>query len=289
MKSRTEEEMLELIVGTAKDDANIRVVVLEGSRANPNATKDPFQDYDVIYGVTDLKPYINNQDWIKRFGELLILQMPDGMGESLAFDYKFTYLMQFSDGNRIDLNLYKIESLKQHKFSSQSLILLDKEICLSLPPPSDTDYLPERPTERRYLESCNEFWWVAPYVAKGLWRVELGYARQMLDNILRPEAMKMMGWYFGIKTNFKVSPGKYGKYFDEHIEPKLCALLAKSYDSADIGKTWEALGNICSLFKIVGNKVGENFQYAYPIEEDRKINAYLQHVRELPRDAKQIY
>ncbi len=69
MKSRSDSEMLDLIIGTAKDDANIRAIVLEGSRANSNATKDPFQDYDVIYGVTDLKPYKNNQEWIKRFGE----------------------------------------------------------------------------------------------------------------------------------------------------------------------------------------------------------------------------
>jgi hypothetical protein len=53
----------------------------------------------VIYGVTDLKPYKNNQERIKRFGELLILQMPDGMDGSPALDHKFTYQMQFSDGN----------------------------------------------------------------------------------------------------------------------------------------------------------------------------------------------
>jgi hypothetical protein len=38
MKSRSDSEILDLIIGAAKDDANIRAIVLEGSRANSNAT-----------------------------------------------------------------------------------------------------------------------------------------------------------------------------------------------------------------------------------------------------------
>jgi aminoglycoside 6-adenylyltransferase len=44
MKSRDEKQMLDLIVGTAQDDQNIRVIVLEGSRADPSALQDPLQD-----------------------------------------------------------------------------------------------------------------------------------------------------------------------------------------------------------------------------------------------------
>lgn len=281
--------MLDLIVSTAKGDANLRTVVLEGSRANPTAAKDPFQDYDVIYGVTDLKPYKNNLEWIKRFGELLILQMPDGMGASPVLDYKFTYLMQFADGNRIDLNLYLVDRLKKHEFSSQSVLLLDKDTWLRLPPPSDSDYVPSRPASKEFHDCCNEFWWVAPYVAKGLWRGDFAYARHMLDNILRNEAIKMMEWYFGIKTNYSLSPGKYGKYFNKHIESELCDLLMQSYDSADISKTWQALGTLCSLFRTVGSKVAENFNYAYPVDEDRRVSAHLLHIKQLLKDAKQIY
>ena len=37
---RNEQEMLELIVNTAKNDARIRAVIMNGSRANPNAPSD---------------------------------------------------------------------------------------------------------------------------------------------------------------------------------------------------------------------------------------------------------
>ncbi len=127
MRSRNEKQMLDLIVGTAQDDQNIRVVRLEGSRADPSAHQDPLQDYDIVYGVRTLQPYVDNLEWIKRFGELMIVQMPDGMGNTPRLEHKFTYLMQFVDGNRIDLNLYDVEYLKNHRFSSQSVVLLDKD------------------------------------------------------------------------------------------------------------------------------------------------------------------
>ena len=41
---RTEQEMYDLIVGTAKADERIRAVYMNGSRTNPNVPRDIFQD-----------------------------------------------------------------------------------------------------------------------------------------------------------------------------------------------------------------------------------------------------
>ena len=51
---RTEEEMYALILNVAKNDPRIRGVILNGSRANPNAPKDSFQDFDIVYLVKEL-------------------------------------------------------------------------------------------------------------------------------------------------------------------------------------------------------------------------------------------
>ena len=74
---RTEQEMYELIINTAKQDDRIRAVYMNGSRTNPNVPKDIFQDYDVVYVVTDTKPYIQDRTWIDRFGDRLFMQYPD--------------------------------------------------------------------------------------------------------------------------------------------------------------------------------------------------------------------
>ena len=212
---RSELEIYDLILTVASADERIRAVILNGSRANPNAPRDFFQDFDIIYLVTELAPFINNRRWIQRFGELMILQMPDPLEGT---DTGFTYLMQFMDGNRIDLRIFPMERLAEMEGDSLSLVLLDKDgILQTLPPPTESDYLPKPPTSKDYKQCCNEFWWVSPYVAKGLWRGEIIYAKEMLDQVLREPLMKMTTWYVGAKTRFSKNPGKYGKYLKQYL------------------------------------------------------------------------
>ena len=74
---RTEKEMYDLIIGTAQADERIRAVYMNGSRTNPNVPRDIFQDYDVVYVVTDNKPFYEDKNWIDVFGERLYMQCPD--------------------------------------------------------------------------------------------------------------------------------------------------------------------------------------------------------------------
>ena len=114
---RSEQEMLELILSTAENDDRIRAVIMNGSRTNPNARRDVFQDFDIAYLVTDVDSFRNDHAWINRFGELMILQMPEAMKDPPPMnDERFSYLMQFTDGNRIDLTLFPIAKL--HEFGN---------------------------------------------------------------------------------------------------------------------------------------------------------------------------
>jgi aminoglycoside 6-adenylyltransferase len=287
---RSEREMMELIVDTARKDERIRAVILNGSRANPNAPRDPFQDFDIVYLVTEVAPFRDNRDWIQCFGEIMILQMPEEMQDPPpSDDGGFAYLMQFVDGNRIDLGIYPLAKLDELEKDSQSLLLLDKDgIVTSLAPASESSYLPQPPTAKAFADCCNEFWWVCPYVAKGLWREEILYAKYMLDQVVREQLMKMLAWHIGAKTQFLRNPGKYGKYFQCYLEPELWQMLLETYSDAGYSNTWDALSTMCDLFRITALPVAEHFGFAYPYEDDKRVCAHLNHVRTLPRDAKEI-
>ncbi|MEC2450685.1 aminoglycoside 6-adenylyltransferase, partial [Bacillus cereus] len=218
---RTEKEMLDVIINIAKEDERIRAVIMNGSRVNPNVKRDCFQDYDIMYVVNDIQSFTSNHNWVHRFGEIMIVQMPEEM--SLVQpdeDGKFPYLMQFMDGNRIDLTLVPVELIK--KFVGQdslSKLLLDKDNCMEgFPPASDKDYLIKKPTEKEFLDCCNEFWWCSTNVAKGLWREELSYAKGMLEGPVRDMFIVMLEWHIGMKTDFTVNTGKFGKHFEQYIE-----------------------------------------------------------------------
>ncbi len=288
---RSEQEMLELIIDTAKNDELIRAVIMNGSRANPNAPRDPFQDFDIVYIVTDVAPFKKNDAWIKRFGEIMIMQLPEDMQDPPpSNDEGFAYLMQFTDGNRIDLGIYPLARLDQLGKDSLSLLLLDKDgIIPPFAPASESDYLPKPPTAKAFADCCNEFWWVCPYVAKGLWREEILYARYMLDQAVRDQLMKMLTWYIGVKTGFLKYPGKFGKYFNQYLEPELWELLLKTYSNTSYAHTWEALFAMCSLFRMAALQVADHFGFDYPHLDDERVSAHLAHVHLLPRNAKEIY
>ena len=289
---RTEQQMLELILDTARNDERIRAVIMNGSRTNPNARRDPFQDFDIVYLVTDVGPFRNNPEWIKRYGELMILQMPEDMGDPPAqSDGNFAYLMQFMDGNRIDLGIFTLSQWKEHGKDSLSLLLLDKDgIIEPFPPADEGSYLPKPPTAKQFSDCCNEFWWVSPYVAKGLWRQEILYAKCMHDEIVRgEELMKLLRWHIGVNTGFQINPGKLGKYFQKYLEPELWELLLKTFADASYKNTWDALFATCELFRKVAIPLAEHYGFEYPFEDDRRVSAYLEHVRYLPRDVNEIY
>ena len=111
---RTYDEMMRLILDLAINDERIRAVTMEGSRANKNAVHDRYSDFDICYVVKDIREFTGDKDWIRYFGEMLILQCPEDWHDH-PYDYEgrenFTYLMQFADGNRIDLTLIDITNI----------------------------------------------------------------------------------------------------------------------------------------------------------------------------------
>lgn len=288
---RSEREMLELILEIARTDPRVRAVILNGSRANPDAPPDPFRDFDIVYAVTDVPSFRHDGEWLKRFGELMIMQLPDEMGETpRGIEEGFSFLMQFTDGNRIDLRIVPLAETKRITDDTLSILLLDKDgIVGQLPPATDTGYLPRPPTAKAFFDCCNEFWWLNPYIAKGLWRRQLPYAKFMLDQALRDELMKMVTWYVGVRTQFSRNPGAFGKYLQKYLEPELWDLLKQTYSDASYERTWEALFVMGQLFRKIALVVAAHFDYEYPEDDDTKVTAHLQHVRRLPEDAEEIY
>ncbi|MBN1437775.1 MAG: aminoglycoside 6-adenylyltransferase [Anaerolineales bacterium] len=288
---RNEKEMLDLILGVAKADERIRAVILNGSRVNPHAARDPFRDFDVIYVVSEAASFRRDRDWIRRFGELMILQIPEEMRDPPApADAWFAFLAQFADGNRIDLTICPQSQLKEFLHDSLSVALLDKDgILPAFPPPDESGYLPKPPTAGEFRDCCNEFWWCSPYVAKGLWRRQIVYAKYFLDVVLRDQWMKMAVWHVGVKTEFSKNTGAYGKYLEQTLEPGLWRRFLRTYSDAEVDHIWEALSAMGELFRDTAVPVAEHFGYEYPHGDDKRVTAHLRHVRALPADAEEMY
>lgn len=285
---RSESEMMNIILGFAKADERIRAVYMNGSRTNLNVPKDIYQDYDVVYVVTETESFIKDKSWLTIFGRPLIIQEPDLndvqtgiVNDQYDFSRRYVWLMLFDDGNRVDLSIeIKEEAEKNIREDKLTVILLDKDKFLpEIQLPTDEDYHVKRPIESQYYACCNEFWWCLNNVAKGIARDELPYSMKMFNHYVRDMLDKMVEWYIGINTNFSVSAGKMGKYYKKYLPSELYEMYAKTYSDRNYDNFWAAIFIACGLFRNTALAVANYFGYTYNDQEDKNIVIYLNNVK----------
>ena len=279
---RSETEIKNLILDTAFNDDRIRAVLLNGSRANSKIKPDNYQDFDIVFIVNSFDGFINNHDWITIFGEKIIWQLPEEMNfgkEELLIDlsFGFHYLMLFKDLNRIDLTIFPIENFKTYfKLDSLTVIWLDKDNIFSkIKQPDDSDYHIHKPTMKEFIDTCNEFWWVSTYVAKGLLRNEITYTKEMLETVVRPMFMKIIEWKIGSENNFSVSFGKAGKFINKYLTKYDYEKILKTYSDYEIENNWQSLFCMTEIFGQFAIELSEKLNFNYNIIEQRNTIDYL--------------
>jgi aminoglycoside 6-adenylyltransferase len=198
----------------------------------------------------------------------------------------FAYLVLFKDVNRIDLTLFPVEKIAdEFAFDSLSVLLLDKDgLFPNLPPSSERDYLIKKPTEKEFLDVCNEFWWVAPYVAKGLQRQQITYVKEMLETVLRKMFMKILEWQIGEKHGFAVNFGASGKNLKKLVEPEFYDEILATYPDGQIENIWKSLFLMTEVFDRAAANFARQMGFAYNRADSANVRQILQDVRALPQN-----
>ncbi len=175
-KYRSQEQMLRLILQVA-ENIQVEAVAMSGSRTDTKASKDEFQDYDVVYVVDDLDNLTSDLSWLDQFGTRIIEQHN-------VLGNRRLYLMLFEDGNRIDLTLCPTEYIQEWVDSEAGFTILEDKKGLFKPYfPSPQRFWISPASEMDFKKACNEFWWVSAYVVKGICRKQVLYATEHLNAI----------------------------------------------------------------------------------------------------------
>lgn len=289
MKMRTEAEMISLIKDIAFKEENIRAAYIEGSRTNPNAPKDIFQDYDIVYIVTTTKPFREDKEWINNFGKILYMHYPeDNVFYPSDVENCYGWQIQFADGNRMDLHV----CTKENALANLELyqILVDKDGIVPYPQETtDERYWVKEPREIEFKCTCSDFWWCLNNVAKGLWRNELPYAMDVINFVLRPHLKRLLEWKMGIENNFSVSAGKSCKYFKKYLQEETYRQFLATYSIAEIESIWNSVYEMCDLFQSTAVELSKKQKFVYDFEQAENSLSFLHHVRKLPANAKEIY
>ncbi|WP_240371230.1 aminoglycoside 6-adenylyltransferase [Anoxybacteroides rupiense] len=286
---KKEQELLSRLLHWGEANSEVRAMILTSSRSNPYVKKDIFSDYDVELYVKNLTPFLDSDQWLKSFGDMITcVPLKPSVNQN-----RITRLVLYEDGTKIDFQLFTVKSLialvqkpqLPPEYDNGYQILLDKDqLTQKLKTPTYSAFLTQKPTEEEYLELINDFWWDTTYVAKGLWRDELYFAKFMLDSVIRFHYLqKMVEWYIGVQYDWKVNPNKHGRWFKRYLDEETWIELESTFVGSNIEDNWTALFGMADLFTKLSAKVGQSLGYTYPSKVEEKIREYLLQVRRLDR------
>ena len=265
---RTEPEMLDLIFQTAKT-LQVEAVAMSGSRTDTKASKDEFQDYDVVYVVENLDELITDLSWLDQFGKFIIEQ-------EVALDHRRLNLMLFEDGNRIDLTLCPKEHIKEWVDSEAGFTVFEDPEHLFEPYSQNLErYWTPPATETNFVKSCNEFWWVSAYVVKGICRKQVIYTTDHLYGICQQELLKVLAWQVASERG-KIDIGKNYKYLFNYLPAEKEMEFSNLLDFSSIDKITQSLFATMQLLHREAQSLAQKMGFDYDKEVAEKMIEYAE-------------
>lgn len=262
---RSEQAVLEAVLSFAETHDNIRVITLNGSRADPGAHRDDWMDYDLVFHVRSLAPFLADPGWSRVFGDIVIAQTPYFMAGSRD-DYP-NFMSWYADGTRTDIRVRPLEGLKAYlEEDSLTRVLLDKDGLLpALPQASDRTHRLNKPGEGKYRDSVNEFYWVSLYVSKALARGQYLAAVKYLE-IIREELFRLLAWNIAHEADYTVNFGSQWRFLTDYLPEAQYAAVQATYDLMDIEGVRRSLARCRALF--LGAKTAYEAKTGYTTAED---------------------
>ena len=265
---RTETEMMNLILKTA-ETLKVDAVAMSGSRTNPKAPKDEFQDYDVVYVVDDLDNLTSDLAWLDSFGKRIIEQHN-------VLSNRRLYLILFEDGNRIDLTLCPKDHIQEWVDSEAGFTVLeDKKGLFESYSSSPERFWIHPASETDFKKACNEFWWVSAYVVKGICRKQVIYATDHLYGICQQELLKILAWQVAADKG-TIDIGKNYKYLFNYLPFEKEKDFSNLLDFSSLDKIIQSLLATMQLFHQEAQSLSQKMGFDYDREVAEKMIQYAE-------------
>jgi aminoglycoside 6-adenylyltransferase len=180
------EQLIQNFVQWAQTQDDIRLAFVLGSRARTDHPADEWSDLDLAVVTKDIRPYIDQADWIKHIGKprlTFIEKTPDGVSveRRVLFDGEL-------DVDFAMMPLEMIQAMAEKGMNPDTAdvfrrgvrVVLDKDNLLPDPDKYASAWKPpEPPSEAEFLQAVNDFWYHALWTAKHLRRGELWWGKDV--------------------------------------------------------------------------------------------------------------
>lgn len=95
---------------------------------------------------------------------------------------------------------------------------------------------------------------------------------------VRTMFLKIIEWYIGTNTDFKVSFGKGGRNMTHYISSDLYHRILSTYADSNVDNIWNSLFLMADLFDDLANKIAKSMSFNYKATEAKNVTEYLKSI-----------
>jgi aminoglycoside 6-adenylyltransferase len=193
----------------------------------------------------------------------------------------------FEGGLDVDFSPFPVEFARQ--FAAQGLspevagvirrgmrFVLDKDgLAAGLELPPDERPAPQPPTQERFLNLVNDFWYHAVWVAKKLRRGELWTAQMCCDGYMKRLLLTMIEWHAGAASGWSADTWHNGRFLEQWADPRAVDGLRGAFAHYDTADVWRALLASMDMFRWLATETAGRLGYPYPASADEHVTALV--------------
>lgn len=252
---------------------------------------EKFKDYsksnDKVKAIFFIKEENNNEHFANVyavFSEIIISKIKDDLEkvfddyaiinkkkDSFNFDKKNQQFTKFeiyaNDSTKISINILAEDRAGEFiKLCPGNIEFVCDEINLK-EEVAEANLVFKLPREFEFDECGKNFFSLALDVSFNLLSrdiISAGFKMQAM----RDELFKLLNWYIIDKFNQGMDAGESGKNFIHTLEADLKEELILTFRSNDIMDFYSSIFASCQLFRKVGMKLAEKFEFSYPKKDD---------------------
>lgn len=268
-------QLLNHVLAWAKQQPDVRALLLVGSRARQQPSADAFSDLDFEIYTTTPEAYRDIPDWLGSLGRVWVC-VPHTRGDGVT-----EHLVLYDEGQKVDLSFLPLPWL-ENMVATQKLttvyhrgywVLLDKDgLVAKLPPPGGPPQA-ERPSLDQFTQVIHAFWYGAVYVAKQIRRRQLWLVKYR-DWTMKQELLQILEW----RARFirQADPWYDGKFMLDWADPETKDALSGVFGRFDAADSWRALLATMDLFRRLAQETAVALDYPYPTLLNQQVTGYVE-------------
>lgn len=259
----------------ARQNDDIRALILTGSLARHDGTPDPFSDLDIQVITRDLQRLTANDNWLKDLGDVWI-RFP--LNQDLPYQ-----LVWFRGGIKVDFQFLDVADLHAvvagadlpDEYKRGYHVVLDKDdLFRNLAPSPRVFPQPLPPTVAAFAETINEFWFEAIHVAQFIRRREFWVVKHR-DWTMKGNLLRLLEWHAYCISKDPINTWQLGRRISSWADQEAIEALKAIWGGWEAHSLWQALFAQLALFRRLTLELSQAFESEYEDKTHQEIYHYI--------------